>query len=459
MSVLPSISRLASALLVAGLLAAPPAAAQVVVMDASKKSPELASGATLKVGDPAPALKVSRWLKGTPLPEFKKGQVYVLEFWATWCGPCKAAIPHITELAKKYEGKVTFIGMNIWEKAKSPKDLDLLVDRFMKEMGDKMEYSVAQDTRDEFMSTAWMKAAGRIGVPATFIVGGDGRLVWQGHPDKLNEVLDLILKGSFGVSEGQSQEKSEQQNNKENEEAIKLLNADRPGINQAFRAKDWALALKKIDETQAKRPDSIPLKKMLAGRRVLALGHIAPAKVQPLIDSELGKAAAADYLNAAGMLWDLRSAHDPRWNKLALSYLDKAAALDPGLVKREMAFLFAFLPGIDEVKAKKLWEDANVNPDAKVVMAIYLMTMDGISEAWVREGIQVLEDLKKESKSSGFDRYLAGGYFRQGRIKEAVIAQMGYLAYIETVSGTRDVSAVLDEAKAELTSYQLALKK
>ena len=38
---------------------------------------------TLKVGDPAPALTVDKWVKGEPVKEFKKGEVYVVEFWAT----------------------------------------------------------------------------------------------------------------------------------------------------------------------------------------------------------------------------------------------------------------------------------------------------------------------------------------------------------------------------------------
>ena len=57
------------------------------------------------VGDPAPRLQVDRFVKGAPVKDFKQGQVYVVEFWATWCRPCKESIPHITELQKKYGSK------------------------------------------------------------------------------------------------------------------------------------------------------------------------------------------------------------------------------------------------------------------------------------------------------------------------------------------------------------------
>jgi thiol-disulfide isomerase/thioredoxin len=61
-----------------------------------------------------PPLKVAKWIKGKPVQRFEPGKVYVVEFWATWCGPCRRSIPHLTELAKKFKGKVTFIGVSIW---------------------------------------------------------------------------------------------------------------------------------------------------------------------------------------------------------------------------------------------------------------------------------------------------------------------------------------------------------
>lgn len=39
------------------------------------------------IADPAPSLYVQEWLKGTPIQQFEKGRIYVIEFWATWCKP------------------------------------------------------------------------------------------------------------------------------------------------------------------------------------------------------------------------------------------------------------------------------------------------------------------------------------------------------------------------------------
>jgi len=70
--------------------------------DNKKNTP---AGDSLKVGDPAPPIAARKWIKGNPVTAFKPGMVYVVEFWATWCGPCQSAMPHLSELARKYRGK------------------------------------------------------------------------------------------------------------------------------------------------------------------------------------------------------------------------------------------------------------------------------------------------------------------------------------------------------------------
>jgi len=54
-------------------------------------------------GKPMPPLDLAGWVNGEVITEQMKGKVVVVDFYATWCGPCMAAIPHNNELLKKYK--------------------------------------------------------------------------------------------------------------------------------------------------------------------------------------------------------------------------------------------------------------------------------------------------------------------------------------------------------------------
>ena len=57
------------------------------------------------IGKPAPQVQTSKWFQNAVTPEQMKGKVVILDLWATWCGPCKVAMPHSDELAQKYKDK------------------------------------------------------------------------------------------------------------------------------------------------------------------------------------------------------------------------------------------------------------------------------------------------------------------------------------------------------------------
>lgn len=167
----------------------------------------------INVGDKAPAIKVAKWVKGGEVSSFEKGRIYVVEFWATWCGPCKDSIPHITELAKK-NTNVTFLGISIWEE-QEPKDTSYFatVEAFVKEMGPKMGYIVGIDGPQGEMATTWMEAAGQRGIPAAFIVNGDGIIVWIGHPMSMDGVLEKVIAGEWDLETAKTHAKAERELN------------------------------------------------------------------------------------------------------------------------------------------------------------------------------------------------------------------------------------------------------
>jgi thiol-disulfide isomerase/thioredoxin len=210
---------------------------------------------TLKVGDKAPEIVVSKWVKGEPVTGFEKGRVYIVEFWATWCGPCRMSIPHLTELQSKFKDKgVTVVGVSVSEDDQSK------VEPFVKDRGDEMNYTVALDQvpappegtpanrRWNFehgkMANTWMKAAGLDGIPMALIVNQEGTVVWIGSPlsptGAIDDTVDQVVAGKYDIKEAAA--KAARRTDLESR------------INTALAAQDWAIAIKTFDELIAMYP-------------------------------------------------------------------------------------------------------------------------------------------------------------------------------------------------------------
>lgn len=198
---------------------------------------------TLKEGSSAPPIKVAKWIKGNPIEKFEAGKVYVVEFWATWCGPCRQTIPHLTEIAKKYKDKVTVIGVSIWERVGADK-----VEEFVRTMGDKMEYHVAFDD-GRTMATTWMEAAGQDGIPSAFVVDQTGKIVWIGHPmADLEKVLDAVLAGKWDW-QAYARQREEQ------ERAQREISESAEKISALVREGKYEEALQELDKLVERNPD------------------------------------------------------------------------------------------------------------------------------------------------------------------------------------------------------------
>lgn len=142
----------------------------------------------LKVGDPAPALKVATWVKNGPvkLSDGVGKNVYLVEFWATWCPPCRMSIPHLDKLRKKYAAKgLVVVGVS--------KEALETVKTFVATQKN-MNYNVAVDDNG-LTYAAYMD--GVAGIPTAFLIGKSGKILWIGHPLESDSVVEKVMNGEF----------------------------------------------------------------------------------------------------------------------------------------------------------------------------------------------------------------------------------------------------------------------
>ena len=207
---------------------------------------------TLTVGDAAPKLDVEHWVslghdKFKPVTKFEDGKVYVVEFWATWCGPCIASMPHLAETQEKYAGK----GVQIV----SVSDEDLgTVEKFLEREVRGEEGKTYKDLTgawclttdpDESVYKDYMRAAGQNGIPTAFIVGKKGLVEWIGHPMSMDKPLEQVVTDKWDRDAFASEFKKGQE-----------ADLARARVIGAWQQGDKEKALKMIDEAVAGNDDA-----------------------------------------------------------------------------------------------------------------------------------------------------------------------------------------------------------
>ncbi|MAI72772.1 MAG: hypothetical protein CMM01_17950 [Rhodopirellula sp.] len=153
----------------------------------------------LAVGDRAPAIQIQQLAFGSPLDAETASGVQVIEFWATWCGPCLSGMPHLSELQETYGDKVTILGI-------TSEDLPTVESFLASSAGDDrtwadiVKYRMAIDDNGA-TGAAYMRAAGMNSIPTAFIVGKDGVLQWIGHPTSMDGPLKAVVEGTWQLPE------------------------------------------------------------------------------------------------------------------------------------------------------------------------------------------------------------------------------------------------------------------
>jgi thiol-disulfide isomerase/thioredoxin len=116
-----------------------------------------------------------------------KDKVVVLDLWATWCGPCRAEIPHLVDLNKEYEGKgVQVIGLT----TEDPQTAADAVRGFAREMN--INYKLGWARGD--MAVALMN--GRMNIPQTFVIGPGGNILF--HQIGYSANLPVVIRDAIG---------------------------------------------------------------------------------------------------------------------------------------------------------------------------------------------------------------------------------------------------------------------
>ncbi|QDU58109.1 redoxin domain-containing protein [Aeoliella mucimassa] len=158
----------------------------------------------MTVGSVAPPIDIEHWIstgngKFEPINEFEPGNVYIVEFWATWCGPCVASMPHLVETQEKYADK----GVTIISVSDEPLDtVTTFLEREVRSAEPEAQvqtygeltsaYCLTTDP-DSSVKKDYFLAAGQRGIPCAFIVGKDGHIEWFGHPMAMDKTLELVV--------------------------------------------------------------------------------------------------------------------------------------------------------------------------------------------------------------------------------------------------------------------------
>ncbi|HEX5009693.1 MAG TPA: redoxin family protein [Planctomycetota bacterium] len=255
---------------------------------------------TLKPGDPAPVLKDVNWLQGKPVASWEPGNVYVLDFWATWCGPCKRSIPDLDKFADKHTNdNVHVIGVAI-----SPHEGMVPTADFVKEKGEAMSYGICEDI-DRKTATAFMEAAAQNGIPTCMVIDKAGKLAWLGNPlgGQLESTVDAVVAGTWDTAAFAQKIAAEQANEAKANELQKAL-------AEAAKAKDFTKVADLAGQLFALDPENYGQAALI---KYDALVRGQKADDAAKYGQDLVKATFKDNANALNSLaWSIVDPKNPR---------------------------------------------------------------------------------------------------------------------------------------------------
>ncbi len=292
----------------------------------------LASADDAKFAEKAPTLDNVTWIQGDAIKSFEKDHVYVLDFWATWCGPCVASIPHLTELHNEHKDTVTFIGVAV-----RPNDRMTPTAKFVKDQGDKMPYHVCADIDDKTYGT-YMTPLDQHGIPTAMIIDKKGRIAWVGHPmGGMDEALEKILASNYDLSSAKADFAKQLDAARAEMEIQEKASKFGAEISRHLEADNFESAIAAIDEAYENYPD------FFSGALIYKYTILLTELNQPAQAAKFGAklvnnifADDAQMLNA--IAWEIATefSEDVQDLNLAMKAANKADKLtdskDPGII-------------------------------------------------------------------------------------------------------------------------------
>ena len=268
----------------------------------------------LSIGSRAPSVLASYWIKGEPVGTFAPDQIYVVEFWATWCPPCRDSMPHLSALQDEYGDAVRFLGFS--------DEAEETVAKFLgsaqseeKTWDQVVTYSLALDD-ERATYDAYMSASGQRGIPTAFIVGRDGFIEWIGHPMQMDQPLRAVVDDQWDRAEAREAYELAARAQRAREQANALL-------GRAMRNKDWDAALAALEPILTEFPSDPGANQMKM--RILQLAGRTEELQQ--LQTEMVDTLWEDALQLNAIAWNIATGEEPRDLQVALRAAQRANEL------------------------------------------------------------------------------------------------------------------------------------